>query len=81
MAPLDFDESDLTEFDDSSEESDVPLSKSQATTSSVAAKGKRKEKAKGEYTILKKLRPPRTTQYTAKSLYGEHPRIPCRFAS
>lgn len=69
MAPLDFDESDLTELDYSEDdsESDVPLSKSQSKTTSAKGKGKAKE-----YTILKKLRPPRTTQYTAKSLYGAH---------
>ena len=75
MAPLDFDESDLTDFDDSGDdvESDVPLSKSQPKASSATAKGKGKAKAQTEYTILKQLKPPRTTQYSAQTLYGKHP--------
>lgn len=54
---------DLTEISsgDSSED-DIPLSKSQP-------KSKAKAKAK-VYSIQNALRPPRTTHYTATSLYG-----------
>lgn len=52
--------SDLSEL--SSDEEDVPLMKS-------TQKATRNKKSK-EYQITNTLRPPRTTQYTAKSLYG-----------
>lgn len=52
--------SDLTDI--SSEEDDVPLAKS-------TQKPKKNAKSR-EYQITNTLRPPRTTQYTARSLYG-----------
>jgi hypothetical protein len=52
------DVSDLTEL--SSDEEEVPLTKN-AT---------KKKKGAKEYRITNVLRAPRTTQYTAKSLYG-----------
>jgi hypothetical protein len=60
------DVSDLTEL--SSDEDDVSPSK---TTRSTTSKKNTKE-----YKILGALRPPRTTSYTAKSLYGEASGLP-----
>jgi hypothetical protein len=48
----------------STDEEDIPLSKA-----SGKAKGKGKAAGTG-YQITDALRPPRTAQYTAKSLYG-----------
>ena len=48
----------------STDEEEVPLTK-------TSAKGKAKAKTAGKgYQIKDALRPPRTAQYTAKSLYG-----------
>ncbi|KAI0919977.1 hypothetical protein AcV5_001908 [Taiwanofungus camphoratus] len=59
MSLSDFD-SDLTELSSDDEEY-VPTSQ----------KKKASTKTKGEYKVQNALRPPRTTQYTAKSLYDQ----------
>jgi hypothetical protein len=51
--------SELTDFDSSDEE--IPLSR---TTR------KKKVSSKDDYQVQNALRPPRTSQYSAKSLYG-----------
>ncbi|KAI0075031.1 hypothetical protein K474DRAFT_1600557, partial [Panus rudis PR-1116 ss-1] len=53
-------ESDLTE-----------LTESEDDYKPAASAGKKKQTKKQEYRIVNALRPPRTTQYTAKSLYDQ----------
>ena len=67
MSFSDFDDSDLTDLS-SDEDEYVPLAQ-------VTKKGKTPSKApksncKETYTIKQELRPPRNTQYSARSLYG-----------
>ncbi|KAI0067409.1 hypothetical protein BV25DRAFT_1819733 [Artomyces pyxidatus] len=63
MSFSDFEDSDLTDL--SSEEDDyVPLAKKATPKKSAKTK-------KATYTVSNPLRPPRTTQYSAKSLYEQ----------
>lgn len=61
--------SDLTDL--SSDDDDFPPSKTSRTTTRTSKKGKGAK----EYKISGVLRAPRTTSYTAKSLYGKASRL------
>lgn len=59
-------------FSDDSDLTDIETSEDEAPLASTLARKTKAKPPAAEYNVKNTLKPPRTTQYTAKSLYGTY---------